>query len=319
MNLRVSVAGMAVMRKPFLRVLAAGLAAILTSAAWPSAAEPGYAAGILAWQQQRREALLGPDGFVNLAGLYWLTRPVSTFGSASDNDLRFPQPAAAHLGEFRLTKAGVVMAPAPQAAVLLDGRAVGEIAMADDTSEHPATITSGSLAWTVIKRDGRFAVRLRDYEHPRLQSFPALQYFPIDPGWAVEATLQRYAEARETAVDTVIEGLGWNPESPGVVVFEKDGARYRLEAYAAGQRLFFVFGDRTNGKETYPAGRFLYAAMPGADGRTVLDFNRAYSPPCAFNDFATCPIASPRNRLPLAVTAGELFNRDAYVGRDAAH
>jgi len=314
---------MAAGQKSGVRVVAAGLAATLTLAAPPghadTAAEPDYAAGILAWQQQRRATLLGRDGFVNLAGLYWLTRPVSTFGSAPDNDVRFPSPAAAHLGEFRLTNAGVEMVPAQGAGVVLDGRTVGAVDMADDTTDNPVTITSGSLAWTVIKRDGRFAVRLRDYEHPRLATFPALEYFPVDAGWAVEATLQRYAEVRETAVHTVIEGLGWNPESPGEVVFEKDGATYRLEAYVAGDRLFFVFGDRTNGRETYPAGRFLYAAMPGADGRTLLDFNRAYSPPCAFNDFATCPVASPRNRLPIAVTAGELFNRAAYVGRDTAH
>ena len=97
-------------------------------------------------------------------------------------------------------------------------------------------------------------------------------------------------------------------------MFRHEGKTLRLEAYASGERLFFVFGDRTNGKETYPAGRFLYTAMPGEDGRIVLDFNRSYSPPCAFNDFSTCPVAAPRNRLPIRVTAGELFSRDAYLG-----
>ena len=175
-------------------------------------------------------------------------------------------------------------------------------------------ITHGSLAWTIIRRDGRYAVRLRDFEHPVLASFPPLQYFPIDPSWRVEATLERYEEPRQVAASTVIEGLGWSPESPGVAVFRKDGETHRLEAYASGERLFFVFGDSTNGKETYPAGRFLYTAQPGADGRIVLDFNQAYSPPCAFNDFSTCPVASPRNRLQARVAAGELYNPDAYAG-----
>jgi uncharacterized protein (DUF1684 family) len=191
---------------------------------------------------------------------------------------------------------------------------VGEILIADDTSDGPVMITHGSLAWTVIKRDGRYAVRVRDFDHPALASFPDLQYFPIDPAWRVEARLERYDEPRRVAASTVIEGLGWNPESPGVAAFEKDGETYRLEAYTSGERLFFVFGDRTNRRETYPAGRFLYAAAPGEDGRLVLDFNRAYSPPCAFNDFSTCPVAAPRNRLPIRVTAGEFYNRDAYVG-----
>jgi uncharacterized protein (DUF1684 family) len=276
-------------------------------------------ADVLAWRDSRRASLLAPTGFVNLAGLFWLDKEVATFGSAPDNDLRFPAAADPRIGVFRLTAEGVVMQPRPGVAVYSNDEPVGELLIADDTTDRPVTITHGSLAWTVIKRDGRYAVRLRDFEHPALESFPPLQYFPIDPSWRVEATFERYAEPRRVAASTVIEGLGWNPASPGVAVFEKDGETYRLEAYESGERLFFVFGDRTNGRETYPAGRFLYSAMPDDAGRIVLDFNRAYSPPCAFNDFATCPIASPRNRLPLPVSAGELYNPDAYAGGTAGH
>ena len=103
------------------------------------------------------------------------------------------------------------------------------------------------------------------------------------------------------------------------MVFEKDGETFELEGYASGEELFFVFGDRSNGRETYPAGRFLYAAMPEDGGQTILDFNHSYSPPCAFNDFSTCPVASPRNRLSTVVAAGELFNRDAYIGKVESH
>lgn len=276
-------------------------------------------AEILEWRDSRRASLMAPTGFLTLAGLYWLDGDQFTFGSAPDNDLVFPQPAAPHIGSFEVGNDGVVMEPREDVAVYRDGEPAGRLLIADDTSEDPVMITHGSLAWTVIKRDGRYAVRLRDFEHPVLATFPLLEYFPIDPSWRIEATLERYAEPRRVAASTVIEGLGWNPESPGVAVFRKGGETYRLEAYASGERLFFVFGDRTNGKETYPAGRFLYAAMPGEDGRIVLDFNRAYSPPCAFNDFSTCPVASPGNRLPIRVTAGELFNRDAYVGTAGAH
>ncbi|HSM31080.1 MAG TPA: DUF1684 domain-containing protein, partial [Woeseiaceae bacterium] len=271
-------------------------------------------AEVLAWRDSRRASLLAPTGFLNLAGLFWLDEGVTTFGSAPDNDLVFPAAADAHIGRFRVTDDGVVMEPRDGVAVYSNEEPVGEILVADDTSDDPVMITHGSLAWTVIKRDGRYAVRLRDFDHPALASFPELEYFPIDPAWRVEATLERYGEPRRVAASTVIEGLGWSPESPGIAVFEKDGETYRLEAYTSGERLFFVFGDRTSGQETYPAGRFLYAAAPGEDGRFVLDFNRAYSPPCAFNDFSTCPVASPRNRLLIRVTAGELYDRDAYVG-----
>jgi uncharacterized protein (DUF1684 family) len=278
-----------------------------------------HEADVLAWRESRRASLMAPTGFLNLAGLYWLEKERSTFGSSPDNDLVFPPVADSRIGEFRLTDDGVLMVPRTGVAVYSENEPVAETLIADDTTDNPVMITHESLAWTVIKRDGRYAVRLRDFEHPALASFPELPYFPIEPSWRIEATLERYEQPKQVSANTVIEGLGWNPDSPGVVVFEKDGETYRLEAYASGERLFFVFGDRTNGRETYPAGRFLYAALPGADGRLVLDFNRAYSPPCAFNDFSTCPVASPRSRLSLRIPAGELFDREAYVGTVEVH
>ena len=278
-----------------------------------------HEADVLAWRESRRESLMAPTGFLTLAGLFWLDKDSTTFGSAPDNDLVFPAAAEPYIGSFRLTADGVLMEPRPGAAVYSEDVRVGEILVADDTTADPVIITHASLAWTVIKRDGRYAVRLRDFEHPALATFPELPYFPIDPSWRIEATLERYERPQTVKAMTVIEGLDWNPESPGVAVFEKDGETHTLEAYTYGERLFFVFGDRTNGKETYPAGRFLYAETPDKDGRLVLDFNRAYSPPCAFNDFATCPVASPRNRLRIRVPAGELFDPDAYIGTAGDH
>jgi uncharacterized protein (DUF1684 family) len=306
-----------------LRRLSAVLLILVLNAACSSAADDFdtalHEADVLAWRESRRASLMAPTGFLNLAGLFWLDKETSTFGSSPGNDLVFPAAADPHIGEFRLTDDGVVMVPREGVAVHSEGEPVAMTLIDDDTTEKPVMITHGSLAWTVVKRDGRYAVRLRDFEHPALASFPELPYFPIDPSWRIDATLERYERPKRVAARTVIEGLGWNPESPGVAVFEKDGQIHRLEAYASGERLFFVFGDRTNGRETYPAGRFLYAAMPGDDGHLVLDFNRAYSPPCAFNDFSTCPVASPRNRLPLRIPAGELFDRDAYVGTVIGH
>ena len=281
--------------------------------------EAGHTADVIAWREGRLARLKAPTGYLTLAGLFWLSQDETSFGSASTNDIVFPGKAAANIGVFRLTEDGVLMESNAGVDLASDGRPVRMIVIADDTTDDPVMISHGSLAWTVIQRDGRFAVRLRDFEHPALESFPALEYFPVDSSWLVEGTLERYDVPRVSSVETVIEGLGWNPQSPGVVVFERNGERFELEAYVSGDRLFFVFGDRTNGKDTYPAGRFLYAAMPGEDGKTILDFNQSYSPPCAFNDFSTCPVASPRNRLDTAVRAGELFNRDAYMGSVADH
>ena len=151
-----------------------------------------HEADVLAWRDSRRESLLAPTGFLTLAGLFWLDKERTTFGSATDNDLVFPAPADPHIGAFRLTADGVLMEPRPGVAVYSEDARVGEILIADDTSDDPVMITHGSLAWSVIKRDGRYAVRVRDFEHPALASFPALPYFPIDPSWRIEATLERY-------------------------------------------------------------------------------------------------------------------------------
>ena len=293
--------------------LVAALTASCTSGA-DNLDDEAVAAGVIEWRKGRLERLMAPNGFLTLVGLFWLEKDVSTFGGSTTNDLVFPGAADARMGEFRVTEDGVLMVAAAGVDMRSNGEPVDSILIADDTTEDPVTIEYGSLAWTIIQRDGRFAVRLRNYENPALASFPPLEYFPIDSGWRVEAGLKRYAEPRSVAANTVIEGLGWNPVSPGILEFEKDGETYEIEPYLVGERLFLVFGDTTNGRGTYPAGRFLYADMPGDDGRTALDFNRAYSPPCAFNDFSTCPIASPRNRLPMAVKAGELYNEAAYLG-----
>jgi uncharacterized protein (DUF1684 family) len=162
---------------------------------------------VLNWREGRLERLMAPTGYLTLAGLFWLEQPSTSFGSAADNDVHFPQKAAPHIGKFQLTDDGVFMIAQPGVDVRVDDEPVQSILIADDTTDSPVMITHGSLAWTVIQRDGRFAVRLRDVENPVLESFPPLEYFPIDPAWRVEATFKRYEQPRTVAVSTVIEGL----------------------------------------------------------------------------------------------------------------
>lgn len=272
-----------------------------------------YVDSVKVWRVGRLERLKAPHGYLNLVGLYWLTEGNSSFGADLDNDVIFPG-STARIGEFERADGGIHMTVANGLDVRIDGQRVESVFMPDDLSDDSVTATYGSLTWTVINREGRLGVRLYDLENPALIEFPPLPYFDIENDWRVSGTLRRFDEPKIMNVDTVIEGLGWNPVSPGVVEFEYGGERYTLEAYESGERLFFVFGDRTSGQETYPAGRFLYADMPDEDGHTVLDFNLAYNPPCAFNDFATCPVASPRNRLSVVVAAGEKFDPALHVG-----
>ena len=272
-----------------------------------------YEAEIAEWRAGRLERLKGPTGFLNLVGLFWLETESSRIGSGANNDIVFPAAAAASVGVLRTSDDGVMLDVEPGVDVRHGNEAVTSILIADDTTEDPVTVTHGTLAWTIIKRDGRYALRLRDYAHPAIASFPPIESYPIDPSFRVEAELRPFAEPKIMDVNTTIEGIGYHPRSPGKLAFEFEGATYELEAYESGNELFLVFADLTSGRETYPAGRFLYAAAPDESGKTVLDFNRAYNPPCAFNDFATCPVASPRNRLAVRIEAGEKFDPKVHV------
>ncbi len=286
------------------------IAAILASCSQSGATfdASAHAQEVLEWRAGRMQRLKDPYGYLTQIGLYWLETGTYSFGSAETNNVVFDGNAPPDIGVFTVTDDGVSMTVSPGIDVRSDGVQVDEIEIAADTTEHGVTITYGSLAWTVVERAGRYGVRLRDFEHPFVESFGPLPYFDIDPAFRVEATLRRYDEPKIANVGTVIEGLGYHPSSPGVVEFEIGGQTYDLEAYTSGDSLFYVFGDRTSEDATYGAGRFLYSITPGEDGKTVLDFNKSYSPPCAFNDFSTCPVASPRNRLPIRIEAGEKYD-----------
>lgn len=286
------------------------IAAILASCSQSAAYfdESAHVQEVLEWRARRMEQLKDPSGYLNQIGLYWLEPGTYSFGSAETNDVVFDADAAPEIGTFTVATDGVSMTVLPGVDVQSDGAEVAELYIAADTTEHGVTVTHGSLAWTVVERVGRYGIRLRDFEHPFVESFGPLPYFDIDSSFRVEARLRRYAEPKIANVGTVIEGLGYHPESPGLVEFEIGDQRYELEAYIVGDSLFYVFGDQTNRDATYGAGRFMYSTTPGEDGKTILDFNKSYSPPCAFNDFSTCPVASPRNRLPIRVEAGEKFD-----------
>lgn len=277
-----------------------------------------YEQQVLDWRAGRLERLKAPNGFLNQIGLVWLEPGNYTVGSGPDRHVRLPAKAATDVGVLEVADDGVRMQVSDGAEVVNEGQPVSSVLIADDTTAEPVQLSHGSIAWGVIRRDGRFAVRIRDLQHPFVETFGPLTYFPIDASLRLPATLRRYDEPRVVNVGTVIEGLGYHPESPGVVEFVLNGQSYELEAYASGDQLFFVFGDATNRDATYGAGRFLYADLPGEDGETTMDFNLAYSPPCAFNDFSTCPVASPRNRLPIRIEAGEMYDPALHYSADAS-
>jgi uncharacterized protein len=297
-----------------------GCAALLAAAALaplalyaspaPPVAEPPTAAeqaAVLAWRAQRLAALTSDSGWLTLTGLYWLKPGDNSFGRAAGNALVLDNPAlAATAGSFVLSGAQVRFVAQPGSGVTHDGAPVGTLDLVSDARGEPTVLASGALRFFVIDRVGHIGVRVRDLDNPHRRNFRGLEYFPISAGWAVPARFERYVPARRIRIMNIL-GMEDEMSSPGAVVFTKDGREWRLDTVLeqpGDRELFIMFADATSGHETYGAGRFLYIPMPQGD-TALVDFNEAYNPPCALNDFATCPLPPYQNRLQLRVDAGE--------------
>lgn len=267
-----------------------------------------------AWRAERVARLTAEDGWLALVGLLWLAPGDNTFGRGAGNSLVLDHPALpARAGTFRVDGERVTFGAERGVDVRVAGAPVRTVDLASDRGGPPTVLERGPLQFFVIERAGRLAVRVRDRDSPRRREFAGLEHFPATGDWVVDARFEPYAPARTIPIVNV---LGYEDEmtSPGALVFEKDGREWRLDAILErpdARELFVMFADATTGRETYGAGRFLYAALP-RDGRVALDFNRAHSPPCAFNLFATCPLPPEQNRLALRIDAGELKYAGAH-------
>jgi len=266
--------------------------------------DAGYAAEIKTWQQKRLEGLKDKNGWLSLAGLFWLEEGKNTFGSDKGNDLEIKEvKAPAHIGTFFLEKDEVRFTASKEANVLHEDKSVSELKLDTDEKGKPTVLQCGSLSWYIIKRGNRQGVRLKDSQHPRLSKLEKIDSFPIDPQWRIQAVLERFAQPRKVTIPNVL-GTEEQEEVLGALVFKIAGKEYRLLPLGD-KDLFVIFGDKTNGTETYGGGRFLSVAEPDPQGRTIIDFNKAVNPPCVFSEYATCPLPPQENRLEVRVTAGE--------------
>jgi hypothetical protein len=269
-----------------------------------SSIDSRYIAEIQQWRLERAADLKSEDGWLNLAGLFRLKEGKNTFGSNKNNDLVFPK-GSDFMGNLILENGEVRVEISKNVAVYHKNTEIKNLKIFSE-NEKPVVLQHQSLRWFVIQRGDRHYLRLRDLESANVTQFKGIETFPVDKKWRVEAELMPVPPDydRKLQVTDVIGTTSLQP-TPGPFVFEIDGRSYWLYPTWAGEQLFFVFGDATNGDTTYGAGRFLYAAKPDANGKTILDFNKAYNPPCAFTAFATCPLPSKENRLPVEVNAGE--------------
>ena len=269
---------------------------------------------VAAWKQARFERLQRPDGWLTLVGLAWLEPGDNSVGSDPKSAVVLPAgKAPARLGILRLVATGkqhtLTFIADKGAAVTHDGAAVTTLDLIADADAKadagPTLLEHGSLSFFVIRRGDRLGVRVKDSQAATLRAFHGLDYYPLDRKWKLPARFEAEATPKEIPIPNAL-GFDEPILSPGHVVFTLDGVEHRLLALddTGDGRLFLVFGDKTNGRDTYGGGRFLYTDPP-AGGRVTVDFNRAYNPPCVFSPYATCPLPPAGNRLPLAVEAGE--------------
>lgn len=265
-----------------------------------------YQAEIEAWQRRRDAELRDPEGWLSLAGLFWLKPGRNSFGSDAGNTIVFPAgKAAPRLGSFVFEGDRVMVEIAPDVDVRHEDEPAARVMMKDDMSGEPTILRHRSLSWLILRRGDRVGVRLRDCENPALVNFSGVPTFPIDPKWRLEATLEPYDPPKMILIPTILGTINPTP-SPGALRFEVDGQSYRLDAQAVvGGGFSLIFADATNGTETYGGGRFLRVDPVDTAGRTFVDFNRAYNPPCVFTPYATCPRPPQQNRLPIPIRAGE--------------
>ncbi len=286
-------------------VLLISLIALFSCTQKPEA-DPNYVKEISEWDSKRVSRLKADDGWLNLIGRFWLKPGENTFGTSKDNDIviessKLPE----HIGSFLFIDTIVTFKANDGINVLYNNNPVKEIIMVDDQKKDMTVLQIGSIKFNLIIRDTLYGIRARDLNSELVKNFNGIERFPIDQSWDIKAKFEAYIPPKEIMVPNVLGQID-KENSPGAVVFDRDGKTYRIDAVdEGGDKLFLIFADQTSGDETYGGGRFMYVNKPDSTGIINLDFNKAYNPPCVFTKYATCPLPPLQNYLKLRIEAGE--------------
>ena len=279
---------------------------LLTCLIFSCSDNSAYRSEIDKWRVDHEADLRKEDGWLGLAGLFWLKDGVNTIGPGARFDVSLT-------GNFKENKFGEIDFHDGKATLKValgvdataDGKPVTAIGLASDDPGPATTIKTGGQTFYLIKREDRYGIRLKDAESPARKNFAGEHWFPVDEKYRVTAAFEPFENPEEIEIPNVLGGT-FKMKSPGVVRFKLNGMDLSLQAVEENEKeLFFIFKDSTSKNETYQAGRFLYTDRP-VNGQVVLDFNKAENPPCAFTEFATCPLPPPQNVLNFEIKAGEL-------------
>jgi uncharacterized protein len=287
---------------------AALLAGTTLSAQAQSAPDAAYRQSFDKWKAELVDDL--KRRWLPLAGLFWLKPGENTFGTDAGNAIVLPEGlAAAHAGAFLLKDKDVSVTLNSGVQAKIDGKPFTTSQLQADNSGKPTVVEMGSLRMHVIVRGQRIGIRLKDLNSPAVQKYTGPQFYPLNLDYRVTATFVPSDGKKTVDVPDVLGDINPTPVA-GEVRFTLNGQQITLTDLGGdpSKGLFFVFSDLTSKTETYPGGRFL-DTDPVKDGKVVLDFNRAYSPPCSVTPYATCPLAPKENRLTIALKAGQKYDR----------
>lgn len=264
-----------------------------------------YKAEIEKWRSGHEAELRSDDGWLTLAGLFWLKDGINTIGAGEGYDIRLTDNfRQGRFGEIEFHDGQAVLKVESGVEATVDGKPVSNIELRSDDPGPPTKVTTGSQTFYLIKREERFGIRLKDSESAERREFDGEHWFPVDASYRVTGTFEPFDAMQEVEIPNVLGG-NFKMKSPGVVRFKLHNKELSLQPVVEDDKtLFFIFKDQTSSSETYGAGRFLYTENP-VDGKVVLDFNKAENPPCAYTEFATCPLPPPQNRLDIEIKAGE--------------
>ncbi len=265
-----------------------------------------YEDQILKFRAKRETRLRENErSWLSLAGLYWLEEGNNTFGSDPSNDIQLENTSVpANAGVFEYKNDVVTLKVNQDVKITCNEQEVKSRTLRTDIEENPDFLELGNLILLTIKRGNNCLIRVWDKEDHGHKNFTGLKHYPINQDYRVTARFFPYDPPRILKVRDVI-GEEYEVEFPGFALFELGGKECRLEAEKTDTGLFFNFYDPTNGNGSYPGGRFLVTDLPN-DRELIIDFNMAYNPPCAYTQYATCPLPPSQNRLPIRVPAGEM-------------
>jgi uncharacterized protein (DUF1684 family) len=279
--------------------------------------QAAYAKDIEQWHQQRWQELSSESGWLTLVGLFWLKDGDNRCGSDLKMDVVLTEvKVPGQLGNFIVTKESVGFVPSIKD-FKVEGRPLSQTVttpLKSDAEDKPTILTYGSLSFQIIRRGDKLGLRVKDSQNSARLNFPGTEFYPTNSQWRIDGQFEAYNPPKPMPIMNVL-GMESAESSPGAIKFEVNGKEYRLDAITEKNepRFFMIIADKTTGKETYPAGRYLYVDPPDAAGHVVIDFNKAYSPPCAFTKFATCPLPPRQNRLPITIEAGEKYQPHSAV------